>query len=236
MTEQEIEAMIAENEALKAKNQSMKVEDGRARKLAQELADAKRRNEELEASLKPTSLRDGLPQEISDGVGDETLAASQHLTNRAVTPLQREISEARKEIMDMFIGSAFPGFFGMTDVGGPYHDQWANWHSLYGASFDAAYNARDKQKITTLINSFYNEARIRNNNANPSGVADPVPGGGGDRKAMGYRGEGKTYTQSEFKALNDALEKAQGTITHDEYVRRDAEIARILSEGRVVED
>ena len=226
-----------------------KVEQGRVRKLNEELQAKNARIAELE---KGAALGE-LPDNLKDGVPDEMKEAAFLLSQRAMQKTQAEM-DAQKERLAMLerqqredeerrqleradaftsqLMQSFPDFMKNISAGGAFKAAWDEYQVNNAESISAAFKACDFKKMAYHVKRF-----CESNDFDPSGgrgeTAAPDPrslSGGAPRQDEGGK---KTYTMQEYENLTQKARQLRAEYRFDEYRKLSRELDDAWSEGRV---
>lgn len=241
----------AKYEEMERKFQSAQVEQGRVKKLDEEVKALKAENAKLSSTRRAQSVIDGLPPEVKEGFTDDSLRAQALIAQRAVDAANaerdaeieriraeqaerdRRNAEAAKAAFAQQIEQSYPGFLRSAVLdGGDKHAAWLEFVEYYGPSINAAYYARDFKRLSWFIEKFYNEKLEIPPPSGGSGAAAPDPSatGGGTSVLMK---PGKTYTWDEIDKLYDEIEVLRSKGDKDGMKRLSDEIEKAQREGRV---
>lgn len=237
------ERRIAE---LERELQSAKVEQGRVKKLSEEL---KARDEELaklRSSRQTEDILSALSEEDRESVSPEVLTAMAKLAGKVRSDNEQRLREqeaisaraeagrreADAENFSRAVDARFPGFFQSVGIGGANEAAWKTFMRFNGPSVKNAYERCDMDAIVHFVESFY---RFHLGTEVPSGkgaTAAPEPSnqGGGIRSDAGG---GRVYTSEEYAALDERCMRLRREGKIQEYRKLKEELDSILSENRV---
>jgi len=229
---------------------SSRVEQGRVRKLNGELEAAKKEIEELRSQK--TNLKDSLPEELRESVAPEVQDATEMMVRTALAKQQAETDRRIADMEERYrkdaeayrarsseeflsrVDNDFPGFRSSVTAGGDKAEAWTAYRRYNQASISEAFNSGDYETFAYHVRKFYSDHLGVDVPSAKGGVAtppDPLNHGGGSNG--GTTVSGKTYTQEEFMALYDAVERARDKGDYAEMARLNAEIKAAPAEGRV---
>ena len=230
-----------------------KVEQGRVRKLNEELQAKNARIAELEKGAAlgalPENLKDGVPDEmkeaallLSKGVVDKAMAGQEERL-AMLERQQKEEAERRRaederrqsERLDAFmaqLAQKFPDFMKGIAAGGAFKAAWDEYQVNNAESLTAGFAACDLATVSYHIKRF-----CETTDFDPSGgrgeIAAPDPrslGGGVPRTEAGGQ---KTYTMQEYENLTQKARQLRAEYRFDEYRKLSRELEDAWSEGRV---
>lgn len=230
-----------------------KVEQGRVRKLNEELQAKNARIAELEKGAAlgalPENLKEGVPDEmkeaallLSKGVVDKAMAGQEERL-AMLERQQKEEAERRRadearaqsERIDAFMSSlkqAFPDFMKGLATDAAFKAAWEEYQVNNAESISAGFAACDFKKMSYHIKRF-----CESTDFDPSGgrgeIAAPDPrslGGGVPRTEAGGQ---KTYTLQEYNSLQEKARRLREEYRFDEYRKLSRELEDAWSEGRV---
>ena len=230
---------------------SAKVEQGRVKKLDEQVKALQAENAKLSSSRRVQTVIDDLPPEVKEGFTEDSLKAQALIAQRAVEAANaerdaqiaqmkaeqaerdRRNAEAAKASFAQQIERAYPGFLRSAVLdGGDKHGAWTEFVELYGPSINAAYYAQDFKKLSWFIEKFYTEKLEIPPPSGGTGTAAPDPSATGGGTPVVVK-PGKTYTEKEISDLYDEVEKARDRGDFAEVKRLGAEIEKAMREGRV---
>jgi hypothetical protein len=238
----------AKYEEMERKFHSAQVEQGRVKKLDEEvkalrtrLADAEtlRRAKEEVASLGEDSRGD-VPEDYLVGAG----VMAQKMAAQAIAEKSAEFERrmAERDAQDRVaaenrfaarIEQEFPGFLASAVIeGGDKHAAWTAYQRYNAASIQAAMRSFDYDTLAYHIRQFYTNNLGIEPPSGGAGRAAPDPGSIGGGKPV-VATPGRTYTQEEISNLYDEVEKARDRGDFAEVKRIGAEIDKAMREGRV---
>jgi hypothetical protein len=224
---------------------SAKVEQGRVKKLDEQVKALQAENAKLSSSRGVQSVIDGLPPEMKEGFTEDSLRAQALIAQRAVEAANAErdaqIAQMRAEQAErdrrnaqaaevafgQMIEQRYPGFLrSAVAEGGDKHGAWVEFVEYYGPSINAAYNAQDFKRLSWFIEKFYTEKLELPPPSGGLGAAAPDPSAtGGGTPTTRIHGD-KTYTADEINALFDKKEAARDRGDWAEVKRLSDEINR----------
>ncbi len=231
----------------------VKVEQGRVRKLNEELQAKNVRIAELEKGAAlgalPDELKETVPEAmkeaallLSKGVVDkamheqeEALAAQNRRLAEIERRQQEEAARGQSDRIDAFMSEltqAFPDFMKGLAAGGTFKAAWDEYQVNNAESLSAGFAACDFRKVSYHIKRF-----CESTDFDPSGgrgdIAAPDPcslGGGVPRHDAGGS---KTYTMQEYNSLQEKARRLREEYRFDEYRKLSRELEDAWSEGRV---
>lgn len=233
--------------------QANKVEDGRLRKVNEELAAARKELDELRRSKRteeainalPEDLKNEVPDDIKRGSAviaqkavDSALSGAMADTNERLARLEREQEEARvsadrvrKAEFERRIANTYPDFLKGIDAGGDKREAWMKYRRFNEASIQSAISSCDYDTLEYHIKNFYREIDVPLPTAGQGYTApEPRPASGGQQVIP--QGGGKTYTLDEYVALQEKCEKLFYE-NKAEYAKLRDELEKAMAEGRV---
>lgn len=230
---------------------SAKVEQGRVKKLDEQVKALQAENAKLSSSRRVQSVIDDLPPEVKEGFTDDSLKAQALIAQRAVEAANaerdaqiaqmkaeqaerdRRNAQAAEAAFAQMIEQKFPGFLrtAVSD-GGDKHGAWVEFVGYYGPSINAAYNARNFDKLSWFIEKFYNEHLGLPPPSGGTGAAAPDPSATGGGTPVVVK-SGKTYTWDEIDKLYDEIEVLRAKGDKEGMKRLSDEVERAQREGRV---
>ena len=238
------ERRIAE---LERELQNARVEQGRVKKLSEEL---KARDEELaklRASRQNEDILSALSAEERESVSPEVLGVLTKAVGKVQSDYERRFREqealrsqaeagrreADTEAFARAVDARFPGFFSSVGQGGANEAAWKTFMRFNGPSVNTAYANCDMESIAHFVESFYRNHLGTDVPSGKGGSAAPEPSnqGGGNRPELG--GGNRVYTNEEYAALDERCMKLRREGKIQEYRKLRDELDTILSEGRV---
>lgn len=230
---------------------SAKVEQGRVKKLDEELKALQRQLEDERSARRTQTVIDGLPEEVRGDVPEDYLKAQAEIARRtadqalASRDAEMEALKARLAERDQRESAAsqqrfterlereFPGFLsGAVSEGGDKHAAWVDYQRYNAASIAEAARTFDFDALAWHIRAFYTTALGIDPPSGGMGIATPDPSGIGGGVPVVTK-PGKVYTEQELSSLYDEVEKARDRGDYAEVKRIGAEIDRAMREGRV---
>ena len=230
---------------------SAKVEQGRVRKLDEQVKALQAENAKLSSSRRAQSVIDGLPPEVKEGFTDDSLKAQALIAQRAVEAANaerdaqiaqmkaeqaerdRRNAQAAEAAFAQMIEQKFPGFLrSAVYEGGDKHGAWTEFVEDFGPSINAAVRAQDFAKLSRFIEMFYNQKLEIPPPSGGSGAAAPDPSATGGGTSVLVK-PGKTYTWDEIDKLYDEIEVLRSKGDKDGMKRLSDEIEKAQREGRV---
>lgn len=230
---------------------SAKVEQGRVKKLDEQVKALQAENAKLSSNRGVQSVIDGLPPEMKEGFTEDSLKAQALIAQRAVEAANAErdaqIAQMRAEQAErdkrnaqaaeaafgQMIDQKYPGFLRSAVMeGGDKHGAWVEFIEFYGPSINAAYNARDFKRLSWFIEKFYTEKLELPPPSGGTGAAAPDPSATGGGTSVVVK-SGKTYTWDEIDKLYDEIEVLRAKGDRDGMKRLSDEVERAQKEGRV---
>lgn len=227
-------------EELEKQLNSTRVEEGRVKKLAEEL---KARDEELaklRAKNEEDNLLDNLSQEEREEIPAEFLNATSKLIRSGLDKVRSQYDQRLKDYEsrmssnaqeDMLrrIDAQYPKFRQDVGAGGDKQEAWSVYRRYNQASIAEAINTGDYDTLSYHIKKFYTDHL---------GVSDPTEGFGAAASEPSHvsaatRGQptnGNKYTIEELDALYEEVEKARDNNDYAE-VRRLSEMIKKAQVG-----
>ena len=232
--------------------QTNKVEDGRLRKVNEELAAARKELDELRRSKRTEDAIGALPEDLQDMPDDikrgaaiiaekavETaVGGAMAETNDRLARLEKEREESRasaerirKDEFERRLSYTYYDFLKGISDGGDKREAWMKYRRFNEASIQSAIASCDYDTLEYHIKNFYREIDVPVPTAGQAYIApEPRPFSGG-APAIPHGG-GKTYTLDEYVALQEKCEKLfyENKAAYSEL--RD-ELEKAMAEGRV---
>ena len=223
-----------------------KVEQGRVKKLNEELQAKNARIAELEKGATlgalPENLKESVPNEmqeaallLSKGVVDKAMAGQNERLAMLERQQKEEAERRQSERTDAFMSQlmqAFPDFMKGIAAGGDFKAAWDEYQVNNAESLAAGFAECNFAKVSYHIKRF-----CESSDFDPSGgrgeIAAPDPrslAGGAPRQDGGGK---KTYTMQEYNALQEKARRYREEYRFDDYHKLSRELEDAWSEGRV---
>lgn len=232
----------AKYEELSKQFNGVRVEEGRVKKLDEELKAAQAKIAEYESRSEELDLINSIPEETRSEIPDEVLSASAKIAASAMKGLKSEIDEERRYRTEASKRAFFeriereaPGFLTGISEGGDKKPAWDNYLRHNRESVSYAIQNGDYDSMAYHIQNFYrSELGIPVPSGGMGGSAVPDPrssvGGGGAQ----YSANGKTYSYEEWSNLPDRAEMARDKGDIAECKRLYSEYEKAPAEKRVL--
>lgn len=259
-TSDKIDDRDAKIEELERKLHAQQVEEGRLKKVSEDLKEARKRISELENFNAIEHGRDiKLPQEADDVMSDDlrdgtaTIANSfaKTYTDRLSEKIDRRNDDFEKRFakieqdnmrrgqdeMERTINSKYPGFLSSIMQGGSLHEAWQGYLKYNLGSVQNALNRFDTPALCYHIKNFFSEAGINASSLSKTGNSSTAPDPknvGGQNINVNDFSQGRTYTLDEFARLTDEAEKLRFS-NPKRFQKIYEELTNAVSEGRIKE-
>ena len=229
--------------------QSMRVENGRAKALADQVRERDAEIERLRAELEKAragnrDIMSEIPEDLRDQVDPVTAKAMGSVMDRRTQALRGELEALRRQrdeeaeaaAEERFLGQveqAFPGFLRDTNMGGDKYDAWNKFLAANRPAVVAAHRAHDIGSFSTLVDSFFRQAGVQTRGQGQTET--PRPASVASMDFLNPDGQKRVYTPAEYASL---LEKAGaefrgGAITLEDYKKVRNELSAAKAEGRI---
>lgn len=229
--------------------QSMRVENGRAKALADQVRERDAEIERLRAELDKAragnrDIMSEIPEDLREQVDPVTAKALGAVMDKRLQSQRDEFNALRRRreeedarlAEERFLGQieqAFPGFLRDTNAGGDKFDAWNKFLEVNRPAVFAAFKARNLGAFSTLVNSFFRDAGVQTRGQGQTET--PRPASVASMDFANPNGQKRVYSVAEYASL---IEKAgtdfrSGAITLEDYKKVRNELSAAKAEGRV---
>ena len=234
----------ARAEAAEKKLHDNEVERGRVKQLSGELAEARSRLAEWEAKDRSKAMFQGVSEDERNAIPDEVLSVTGKVAGNALEEAKKQMlaevearfakersSRSRMDV-ESRVNAYCPTFFNDVNEGGDKCDAWKEYRRYNNASIAGAFEDGDFDTLKYHIDSFYNQKLGIPVPSGEGGTAAPDPRSHGGGQGV-QTAQGKVYTNDEYIALYDEIEKCRSRGDFGEMRRLEAELKKAPAEGRV---